>query len=198
MPGLLDQNEHKYRSGRFLNQAGNLETCITKAMLAQWEDGLDRGVVVAKNGSSDVSQAMARHPGERAAFAQDRVYSIALIGRIVAVPGPSHHRMCIQLPSGQQEIRGSQKSIRSVASVTDMSSYLTDKGGGLIPLIIELQRGLIPPGQGLRRKDREGRPDASKERVSSPTGWSWGAHFIFRNPRFRHQRQSGMGSQYRF
>src|SRR5262245_1453162 len=70
-----------------LNEAETLATCIQKAQTALLEHGITGEVVVADNGSTDGSQAIAARLGARVIDVQTRGYGSALMGGIVGARG---------------------------------------------------------------------------------------------------------------
>jgi glycosyltransferase involved in cell wall biosynthesis len=70
-----------------LNEAETLATCIRKAKQALWEQEIDGEVIVADNGSTDGSQAIALREGARLVEVTARGYGNALIGGITAARG---------------------------------------------------------------------------------------------------------------
>jgi glycosyltransferase involved in cell wall biosynthesis len=70
-----------------LNEADTLETCIRKAQQAMREHGIAGEVIVADNGSSDGSQAIALRAGARVVDVPLRGYGNALMGGIAAARG---------------------------------------------------------------------------------------------------------------
>lgn len=70
-----------------LNEAETLATCITKAQDYLRCHGISGEVVVADNGSTDGSQAIARSCGARVVAVPQRGYGAALIGGIAAARG---------------------------------------------------------------------------------------------------------------
>jgi glycosyltransferase involved in cell wall biosynthesis len=70
-----------------LNEAETLETCIRKAQRAIRAHNLSAEVVVADNGSSDVSRETARRSGARVVEVAVRGYGAALMGGIEAARG---------------------------------------------------------------------------------------------------------------
>jgi glycosyltransferase involved in cell wall biosynthesis len=70
-----------------LNEADTLETCIRKAQHAMREHGIAGEVIVADNGSSDGSQAIAVRSGARLVNVARRGYGNALMGGIDAASG---------------------------------------------------------------------------------------------------------------
>ena len=71
-----------------LNEADTLATCIEKATSALRESGLAGEVIVADNGSSDGSPAIAESLGARVVHAKARGYGNALMDGITAARGP--------------------------------------------------------------------------------------------------------------
>jgi glycosyltransferase involved in cell wall biosynthesis len=70
-----------------LNEADTLATCIQKALRAMEQAGIAGEVVVADNGSSDASVAIARTAGARVVTVADKGYGAALMGGIAAARG---------------------------------------------------------------------------------------------------------------
>ena len=70
-----------------LNEAETLATCIQKAQHAIEKDGLSAEVIVADNGSTDGSQAIANELGARLVTVARKGYGSALIGGIEAARG---------------------------------------------------------------------------------------------------------------
>jgi glycosyltransferase involved in cell wall biosynthesis len=70
-----------------LNEADTLAICIEKARNALETSGIDGEIVVADNGSTDGSQAIARKAGARVVDVQARGYGNALMGGIAAARG---------------------------------------------------------------------------------------------------------------
>jgi glycosyl transferase family 2 len=70
-----------------LNEADTLATCIRKALAAMRTAGIAGEVVVADNGSTDGSPAIARAEGARLVQVADRGYGAALMGGIDAARG---------------------------------------------------------------------------------------------------------------
>ncbi len=70
-----------------LNEADTLETCIKKAQRALRESGISGEVIVADNGSSDGSQAIAQATGARLVPVPAKGYGNALMGGIAAARG---------------------------------------------------------------------------------------------------------------
>jgi len=70
-----------------LNEADTLATCIDKAKRALAEHGIVGEIVVADNGSTDGSQAIAEGRGARVVPVADRGYGAALMGGIAAARG---------------------------------------------------------------------------------------------------------------
>ena len=70
-----------------LNEAETLEMCVEKAMRAMREAGIAGEVIVADNGSTDGSQAIATRLGARVVPVTARGYGNALMGGITAARG---------------------------------------------------------------------------------------------------------------
>ena len=70
-----------------LNEADTLETCIRKALAAFEASGIRGEVIVADNGSTDGSQAIATRAGARVVPVPFRGYGNALMGGIAAARG---------------------------------------------------------------------------------------------------------------
>jgi len=70
-----------------LNEAETLEACITKARAALEEHGIHGEIIVADNGSTDGSQAIATRLGARLIPVPTRGYGAALMGGISAARG---------------------------------------------------------------------------------------------------------------
>ena len=70
-----------------LNEADTIATCIVKAQRAFAEHGIDGEIVIADNGSTDGSQAIARSHGARVVPVAARGYGNALMGGIAAARG---------------------------------------------------------------------------------------------------------------
>jgi glycosyltransferase involved in cell wall biosynthesis len=70
-----------------LNEADTLATCIEKAKRAITDAGIDAEIIVADNGSTDGSQAIAEQHGARLVPVPDRGYGAALMGGIAAARG---------------------------------------------------------------------------------------------------------------
>jgi glycosyltransferase involved in cell wall biosynthesis len=70
-----------------LNEGETLATCIRKARAAIEKLGVEAEIVVADNGSTDGSQALARELGVRVVDVERRGYGSALIGGIAAAQG---------------------------------------------------------------------------------------------------------------
>ena len=70
-----------------LNEADTLAICIEKARNALESAGIDGEIVVADNGSTDGSQAIARKAGARVVDVLERGYGNALMGGIAAARG---------------------------------------------------------------------------------------------------------------
>ncbi|HXG05454.1 MAG TPA: glycosyltransferase family 2 protein [Candidatus Binatia bacterium] len=70
-----------------LNEADTLATCITKAQRALREAGIEGEIIVADNGSTDGSPAIAQSLGARVVHVEARGYGHALMGGIRAARG---------------------------------------------------------------------------------------------------------------
>jgi glycosyltransferase involved in cell wall biosynthesis len=70
-----------------LNEADTIATCIVKAQRAFAEHGINGEIVIADNGSTDGSQAIARSHGARVVPVAARGYGNALMGGIAAARG---------------------------------------------------------------------------------------------------------------
>ncbi len=70
-----------------LNEADTLETCIRKALDVFEENGISGEIVIADNGSTDGSQAIARALGARVVKVDVQGYGSALMGGIAAARG---------------------------------------------------------------------------------------------------------------
>jgi glycosyltransferase involved in cell wall biosynthesis len=70
-----------------LNEAETLAACIQKAQSAIEKDGLSAEIIVADNGSTDGSQAIAKELGARLVPVSRKGYGSALIGGIEAARG---------------------------------------------------------------------------------------------------------------
>jgi glycosyltransferase involved in cell wall biosynthesis len=70
-----------------LDEADTLETCVRKAQRAMDEHGIDGEVVVADNGSTDDSVAIAERCGARVVHVPEPGYGSALMGGIEAARG---------------------------------------------------------------------------------------------------------------
>ena len=70
-----------------LNEAETLAACIQKAQAAIERDGLSAEIIVADNGSTDGSQAIAKELGARLVTVARKGYGSALIGGIEAARG---------------------------------------------------------------------------------------------------------------
>jgi|SRR5271166_1099976 len=70
-----------------LNEAETLAACIEKAQRAFHDHGIRGEVVIADNGSSDGSQAIAQRLGARVISVQPKGYGSALMGGIAAAKG---------------------------------------------------------------------------------------------------------------
>src|SRR6187431_492773 len=70
-----------------LNEADTIEVCVSKALRAIATAGIDAEVIVADNGSTDGSQALAEKLGARVVNVQAKGYGSALMGGIAAARG---------------------------------------------------------------------------------------------------------------
>ena len=70
-----------------LNEADTLEVCIRKAQRAQREHNVTGEIIVADNGSTDGSQAIATRMGARVVQVESKGYGNALMGGIAAARG---------------------------------------------------------------------------------------------------------------
>jgi glycosyltransferase involved in cell wall biosynthesis len=70
-----------------LNEAGTLATVIREARAALDRAGIRGEIVVGDNGSTDGSQAIARHEGARVVDIAERGYGNALMGAIARSRG---------------------------------------------------------------------------------------------------------------
>ncbi len=70
-----------------LNEAETLAACIQKAQSAIAKDGLSAEIIVADNGSTDGSQAIAKELGAHLVPVERKGYGSALIGGIQAARG---------------------------------------------------------------------------------------------------------------
>ena len=70
-----------------LNEADTVATCVRKAVTAMDDAGISGEVVVADNGSTDGSIAIAREAGARVVSVPDKGYGAALMGGIAAARG---------------------------------------------------------------------------------------------------------------
>src|SRR5437879_2933841 len=70
-----------------LNEAETVETCVSKALASIRENGLDGEVIVADNGSTDGSQALAEAAGASVVHVDRKGYGNALMGGIRAARG---------------------------------------------------------------------------------------------------------------
>src|SRR2546423_12606159 len=70
-----------------LNEAETLAACIQKAQSAIEKDGLSAEIIVADNGSTDGSQAIAKELGARLVPVEKKGYGSALIGGVQAARG---------------------------------------------------------------------------------------------------------------
>jgi hypothetical protein len=70
-----------------LNEADTLASCIEKAQRALRENNIRSEIVVADNGSSDLSRTIAEREGTRVIIVNDPGYGSALMGGIAAASG---------------------------------------------------------------------------------------------------------------
>ena len=70
-----------------LNEAETLRTCIEKALAAIEDSGVEGEVIIADNGSTDGSQAIAAEAGARVVAVPEKGYGSALRGGIQAARG---------------------------------------------------------------------------------------------------------------
>ena len=70
-----------------LNEAETLARCIEKAKIGIQKSGVRGEIVVADNGSTDGSQAIAEKSGARVVHVQEKGYGSALRGGIQAAAG---------------------------------------------------------------------------------------------------------------
>jgi glycosyltransferase involved in cell wall biosynthesis len=70
-----------------LNEADTLEACVTKAQRVLRKHGIKGEVIVADNGSTDGSQAIAIRMGARLVHVEPKGYGNALMGGIAAARG---------------------------------------------------------------------------------------------------------------
>ena len=70
-----------------LNEAETIEVCVRKARQYLEDGGIRGEVIVADNGSTDGSQALATHAGARVVRVTSRGYGAALLGGIQAARG---------------------------------------------------------------------------------------------------------------
>jgi Glycosyl transferase family 2 len=70
-----------------LNEAETVASCVQKALSFLLLEGVDGEVVVADNGSTDGSQALAQAAGARVVSVSERGYGSALMGGIAAARG---------------------------------------------------------------------------------------------------------------
>jgi glycosyl transferase family 2 len=70
-----------------LNEADTLGTCLGKAARALREHGIRGEIIVADNGSTDDSEAIAKAAGARVVHVTDKGYGNALMGGIAAAQG---------------------------------------------------------------------------------------------------------------
>ena len=74
-----------------LNEADTVGTCVAKAMSALHDAHIDGEVIVADNGSTDGSQAIAIEQGARVVDVNTRGYGEALKGGIACGARAIHH-----------------------------------------------------------------------------------------------------------
>ena len=74
-----------------LNEAETVATCVQKARSFLQRTGTSGEVLVADNGWSDGSQAIAREAGARVVDVPAKGYGSALLGGIAGGPGPLRH-----------------------------------------------------------------------------------------------------------
>ena len=70
-----------------LNEADTLKTCLEKAEWALQKYSIAGEIIVADNGSTDGSQAIAQQMGARVVHVEARGYGNALMGGIAAARG---------------------------------------------------------------------------------------------------------------
>jgi len=70
-----------------LNEAATLEACLVKARSALEKHGIAGEIIVADNGSTDQSVAVATRMGARVVFVETKGYGSALMGGIAAARG---------------------------------------------------------------------------------------------------------------
>jgi glycosyltransferase involved in cell wall biosynthesis len=70
-----------------LNEADTLAVCVQKAMRSLRENGIAGEIIVADNGSTDGSQAIAEENGARVVHVTEKGYGSALMGGIAAARG---------------------------------------------------------------------------------------------------------------
>ena len=63
-----------------LNEAETVGICVGKANRWMEEQGIDGEVIIADNGSSDASQALAEAAGARVVSVEEKGYGSALMG----------------------------------------------------------------------------------------------------------------------
>ena len=81
-----------------LDEALTVQTCVEKAREYLRSRGISGEVLVADNGSTDGSQALAEAAGARVVAIPHKGYGAALIGGIAAARGPlRHHGRCGRL-----------------------------------------------------------------------------------------------------
>jgi glycosyltransferase involved in cell wall biosynthesis len=70
-----------------LNEANTLEICISKALSFMKKHAVDGEVLIADNGSTDGSQAIAKNAGARVVDVKEKGYGSALMGGITSAQG---------------------------------------------------------------------------------------------------------------
>jgi glycosyltransferase involved in cell wall biosynthesis len=70
-----------------LNEANTLEICISKALSFMKKHAVDGEVLIADNGSTDGSQAIAKNAGARVVDVNEKGYGSALMGGITSAQG---------------------------------------------------------------------------------------------------------------
>ena len=81
-----------------LNEAETLETCIRKAQDALREHGIAGEVVIADNGSTDGSQALATRLDARVVNVKEKGYGNALMGILLALTGAAFGIWSVRIP----------------------------------------------------------------------------------------------------
>ncbi|HEY4415423.1 MAG TPA: glycosyltransferase family 2 protein [Verrucomicrobiae bacterium] len=71
-----------------LNEAETLARCIEQAKLGLQRAGINGEIIIADNGSTDGSQAIAEHSGARLVPVSERGYGSAITGGVRAAAGP--------------------------------------------------------------------------------------------------------------